>query len=235
VVTVTVSAPEARGERARDVLRTCPQLRGLDVAATEMLAVAATTRHYAAGEPVFLEGGPGDAMYVLRRGSVVARISSARGDVIDLGVAAVGDAFGYFEVLHPGPRSEDAVAVRDSVVLAIPAGVALTALRRSPETLLALAGDLIRIVRYQNRAWSGRALRKPVNQRVAGLLLELVADGDVIVFDGPQTLLAQRLGIARQTLNSALRALADRGLIAIHPGGRSVTLDRPALTAYAAR
>ncbi|GAA4871922.1 Crp/Fnr family transcriptional regulator [Actinomycetospora straminea] len=227
-MTVTVSAPDARAER---VLRACPQLRGLDDATVRALGAASVVRHYAAGEPVFLEGAPGDAMFVLRQGAVVARLSSVAGDVIDLGVAAEGHAFGYFEVLRPGPRTEDAVAVRDSTVVVVPAAAALRAFRSSPDTLLALARDLVRIVSLQNRARS--ELRRPVDRRLAALLLELAAGRDVVDFGGPQTLLAQRLGIARQTLNTALRALADRGLVTVHPGGRGVTLDRAALGAYA--
>jgi CRP-like cAMP-binding protein len=147
-------------------------------------------------------------------------------------VAAEGHAFGYFEVLRPGPRTEDAVAVRDSTVVVVPAAAALRALRTSPDTLLALARDLVRIVGLQNRARSG--LRRPVDRRVATLLLELAAGRDLVDFGGPQTLLAQRLGIARQTLNTALRGLADRGLLTVQPGGRSVTVDRAALAAFAA-
>jgi CRP/FNR family cyclic AMP-dependent transcriptional regulator len=227
-MTTTVSAPDARAEQ---VLRACPQLRGLHAGALRALALSSTVRHYAAGEPVFLEGGPGDAMFVLRQGAVVARISSSTGDVIDLGVAAEGHAFGYFEVLRPGRRTEDAVAVRDSTVVVVPAAPALRVLRASPDTLLALARDLVRIVSLQNRARSG--LRRPVDRRVAALLLELAVGRDVVDFGGPQSLLAQRLGIARQSLNTALRGLADRGLLTVHAGGRGATLDRAALAAFA--
>ncbi|PVZ13017.1 Crp/Fnr family transcriptional regulator [Actinomycetospora cinnamomea] len=227
-MTTTVSAPDARAEQ---VLRACPQLRDLGAGSLRALAGASAVRHYTAGEPVFLEGGPGDAMFVLRQGAVVARISSAAGDVIDLGVAAEGHAFGYFEVLQPGPRTEDAVAVRDSTVVVVPAAAALRALRTSPETLLALARDLVRIVSLQNRARSG--LRRPVDRRVAALLLELADGRDVVDFGGPQSLLAQRLGIARQSLNTALRGLADRGLLTVHAGGRGAALERAALAAHA--
>jgi CRP/FNR family transcriptional regulator, cyclic AMP receptor protein len=226
-----VTVVGARGVRARDVVGACPQLRGLAAPAARALADASTLRCYAAGEAVFREGGPGDAMFVLHRGAVVARLGSAAGDVVDLGVAAEGHAFGYSEVLRPGRRSEDAVAIRDSTVLVVPAAAALRALRASPDTLLALARDLVRIVGLQNRARSG--LRRPVDRRVAALLLELPAAGELVDFGGSQTLLAQRLGIARQTLNAALRTLADRGLLVLHPGGRSATVDRARLAAHA--
>ncbi|CAA9248115.1 MAG: hypothetical protein AVDCRST_MAG54-1851 [uncultured Actinomycetospora sp.] len=108
----------------------------------------------AAGEPIFLEGGPGDAMFVLHRGAVVARLTSVAGDVIDLGVAAEGHA-ATSRVVRPAPRTEDAVAVRDSTVVVVPAAAALRALRTSPDTLLAVARDLVRIVGLQNRAAAG--------------------------------------------------------------------------------
>lgn len=215
-------------------LRACPQLRGLVPHALEELARAAMARRYDAGETIFRAGDPGDAMFVLVAGAVVSRATSRSGDVVDLGVARAGDAFGYFEVIDPGPRTEDAVALRDSRVLVLPATDAVRALRGSPETLLALAGDLVRIVRLSNRARAGSSFH-PVPRRLAALLLELEHDGDQVHFYGPQTLLAQRLGIARQTLNTALRSLAERGLITVHPGGRGATLDRPALIAYAGR
>lgn len=226
-----MSVTDERTGRVQDVLRACPQLRELDAGAIRALAEASTLRRYGAGEPVFLEGGPGDAMFVLCRGVVVARLHSAAGDVIDLGVALEGHAFGYFEVLRPARRTEDAVAVRDSTVLVIPAAAALRALRASPDALLALAQDLVRIIGLQNRARSG--LRRRVDQRVATLLLELAAGHDVVDLGGPQSLLAQRLGIARQSLNGALHELAGRGLLTLHPGGRRLTLDRAALAAHA--
>ncbi|MEJ2885885.1 Crp/Fnr family transcriptional regulator [Actinomycetospora aeridis] len=206
-------------------------MRGLAPHALDDLAGAAVPRRYAPGDTVFRTGDPGDAMFVLLRGAVVSRLSSPAGDVVDLGVASAGQAFGYFELIDPGPRTEDAVALRESRILVLPAAAALRALRSSPETLLALAGDLVRIVRQSNRARAGSTFH-PVPRRLAALLLELEHHGDQVRFDGPQTLLAQRLGVARQTLNAALRTLAERGFITVHPGGRGVTLDRPALLAY---
>ena len=90
----------------------------------------------------------------------------------------------------------------------------------------------MRIARQQNRAVVERVFH-PVTRRVATLLLELEHRDDHIDLGGPQVLLAQRLGVARHTLNTALRSLADRGLLVVHPGGRALTVDRAALAAYA--
>lgn len=215
---------------ARAALVACPQLGALDPRSLESLAVAATTRTYLAGDTVFLTGTPGDAMFVLLRGLVVARVRSASGDVVDLGVATAGDAFGYMEVVAPVPRTSDAVALRDSTVLALPRGPVRRALQAQPEALFALLHDMVRIVGRQNAAIATRA--RPVAHRVAALLLDQPHVDGHVRFDGSQALLAQRLGVARQTLNAALRELAGAGLLTIHPGGRSVTLDRERLTAW---
>lgn len=232
-MTTTASVPVGdRRAHARGALLACPQLHGLAPAALDALAGAASMRHYAAGDTVFRTGETCESMFVLLRGAVVARTGSPDGDVVDVGVATEGQAFGYFEVLRPSPRTEDAVALRDATVLVLPAPVALRALRASPDTLFALLGDLVRIVQQQNRAVVERVFH-PVTRRVATLLLELDHRHDHVDLGGPQVLLAQRLGVARQTLNTALRSLAARGLLVVHPGGRTLTVDRAALAAFA--
>jgi hypothetical protein len=57
------------------------------------------------------------------------------------------------------------------------------------------------------------------------------AEGRVLL-DGPQLLLAQRLGVARQTLSRALHRLAASDLVRIDPSGRAITIvDEPGLRA----
>lgn len=218
------------GDTVRGALRNCPQLRGLGGTALEVLAACSTRRGVRAGSAVFRTGDPGDAMYVLIRGEVVARLRSPDGEAVDLGVSREGDAFGHLEILAPAPRTADAVAVRDTTLVVTPAPAALRALRASPEALMAVSADLVHLVRALHRATAGRVFH-PVPVRVAGLLLELAGPDDRVTFVGSQSLLAQRLGIARQTLNSALRHLAAQGLIRVHPGGRTVTVDRAGMTA----
>ena len=60
--------------------------------------------------------------------------------------------------------------------------------------------------------------------RLARFLLGAAdADGRILL-DGPQLLLAQRLGVARQTLSRALHSLAAGDLVRIDPSGRAITI-----------
>lgn len=192
--------------------------------------VGSWVRHVMAGDAIYRMGERGDAMFVVGTGHVAARLTSPAGDAVDVGAATEHEVFGYFEVIDDGRRSCDAIALQDSTVVVVPARIAASTFREHPDVLLALAGDLVRIIRLQNEDLANRLFR-PVDVRLASLLLELARTGDHVDF-GPQSVVAVRLGVARQTVNKALHGLAARGLVALHPGGRAVTIDRPRLRAY---
>lgn len=71
----------------------------------------------AAGEAVFREGDPGDAMYVIESGSIDI-LSRSRGNA-PLARLGTGDFFGDMSMLEDRPRSADAVAHEASRVLRI--------------------------------------------------------------------------------------------------------------------
>ncbi len=71
----------------------------------------------AAGEAVFREGDPGDAMYVIESGSIDI-LSRSRGN-IPLARLGTGDFFGDMSMLEDRPRSADAVAHEASRALRI--------------------------------------------------------------------------------------------------------------------
>jgi CRP-like cAMP-binding protein len=223
------SAPSALA-----VLRGCHQLADLPVAHLREAADAATSLILAEGECAYWAGETSTGVFVLESGRVAARFRSETGRVLDLGVALPGDLFGYFELFDGQPRSCDAVAVVPSTVWRIPTSAATALLAEDPAALRGLVHDLLRIVRLQASV-AGNQVFRPVHARLAGLLLESVDEDGRVVLDGPQTLLAQRLGVARQTVSRELHALAVDGLVSIAAGGRVVTvLDQPSLAAVAA-
>lgn len=71
----------------------------------------------AAGEAVFREGDPGDAMFVIESGTIDI-VSSARGDK-PIAQLSTGDFFGDMSMLEDRPRSAGAVAHEASRVLRI--------------------------------------------------------------------------------------------------------------------
>ena len=214
----------------RSALAACPVLAGLAPEVMSALAGRSRWRELTAGGVLFGAGDPADAVFVVACGSVVARVVTERGAVADLSVARPPELIGHVDVMAGDVRSCHAVAVEPATVVVIPAPAVEEMLHASPATLRALAADLARIVRLQCDAAARTLDTAPV--RLATLLLDIARGADRVDFDGPQTLLAQRIGVTRQTFNRALHALADRGLVELVPGGRAVTLDHKRLDAF---
>jgi len=184
-------------------------------------------RTLAAEEAVYRAGDPGDAMFVVASGRIVARLSSSEGAAVDLAVASQGALFGYLELLEGGPRSADAVALTRSRVVVFGAAMASRLLLTCPALVLSLARDMAGTIRAHTETAREQAFASVPN-RLARFLVEAAdADGRVVL-DGPQVLVAQRLRIARQTLSRTLRRLSADGLVRVGPTGRVITLVDPA-------
>ena len=96
-------------QRAADRLATMPLFAGL--AEDSLLAVAQRLllRHIPAGELIFAEGTPGDALYLIDTGEVEIASDSRRGSVV-LARLGASDFFGEMALLTGKPRSTAARA-----------------------------------------------------------------------------------------------------------------------------
>src|SRR3954469_22234425 len=72
-------------------------------------------RRYRAGETIFHEGDPGDAMHVIGSGRAKISIESLEGDEAILGTLGPGAVFGALVVLDGAARSAAAIAVEPTV------------------------------------------------------------------------------------------------------------------------
>lgn len=72
------------------------------------------TQSFAAGTPIFHAGDTGSEMYVIREGRVAIR----RGGIV-LNTLSAGDVFGEMALIDGSPRSADAVAESDCVIVPV--------------------------------------------------------------------------------------------------------------------
>lgn len=223
--------PRARLRRPPGGGGELPHLASLPAPVLERAIDAAWLRTLSADEAVYRAGDPGDAMFVVASGRIVARLSSPEGTAVDVAVAPVGTLFGYLELLGGGPRSADAVALAPSRVVVFGAAVAARLIETCPALVLSMAQDMSVIIRTLQDGVRMQVFSS-VPSRLAGYLLESADPHGRIVLDGPQVLVAQRLGIARQTLSRALRRLSTDNLVRVGPAGRVITIvDRAGLHA----
>jgi CRP/FNR family transcriptional regulator, cyclic AMP receptor protein len=93
------------------LLARCALFRGLDERLREELASRAHVRQFAAGEPIFRIGEPGQSMAAVLSGMVRISMPSTQGREIVLAEIAAGEVFGEIALLDGKERTADAVAL----------------------------------------------------------------------------------------------------------------------------
>lgn len=214
-----------------DFLSQTPLLAGFDDRLTTELAQGCRWRRLQKGEILFLETNRADAAYLVRTGAISLFLSSPDGRELVINEMQPGDVFGELAVLTDRPRSTTAIARVTSAVVVIPRQVFLTALDAEPR----LARRVLEIVAH--RLASSSQLESALafagaEVRLAELLLRLDREsgnrGSLII---SQAELAQRLGLARQTVAAILGKWRRFGWL--RTGRGRITLLRPdALQAY---
>lgn len=212
-------------------MRQTPVLAGFDDRFTTEFARRCRVRGLQKGEILFLESHQADAAYLLRSGAISLFLTSFDGRDLVINEMQPGDVFGELAVLTGMPRSATAIAKVTSEVVAIPRQVFLTALDAEPR----LARRLLQIVALRLASSSDRESSlafADAEARLAELLLRLdkeSSDTDSVIIS--QTELAQRLGLARQTVAAILGRWRRFGWL-VTGRGRIILLRRDALQEY---
>jgi CRP-like cAMP-binding protein len=129
---------------------------GSDVDDLAALAAIAVERRFAAGETIYSEGDPGEAVYVIVEGKV--RIAKGGKTVLTLGAK---EAFGSVSLLDGAPRPADAVAMGPVRCLLLGRSDFLDLVSDRPELLKGVfnlvTGQLRRMLEIAGAARSGSA------------------------------------------------------------------------------
>lgn len=219
--------------RAANRLAEVPLFAGLTATALDELASASRVRRYPAGQILWSEGDPGDALLVLEEGQLRISRLGADGQEVVLAVYEPPAALGELALLDGAPRDATVVAQRAVAVRLIPRQALLGLLRREPAVVEGLLKTLAGMVRAAN-ARHARTVGLDVPGRLAAWLLDRAgsvgtpgANGAVVVpLDRSQGELAAELGTTRSTLNRALKEFEDLGLLAVD--AERIVLRRPA-------
>jgi CRP-like cAMP-binding protein len=110
------------------------------------IAEIAEEQPFAAGEQVFAEGEPGDALYLVVEGAV--KVHRGQRQLAHLGVR---DVFGEMAVLDSEPRSASVTAVKDAVLLKIARDDFRDILQERPEIGMGIVKVLSRRLRDASR------------------------------------------------------------------------------------
>lgn len=222
---------------ALSLLRRVPIFAGLSDESLEKLVEGSRLRSFPAGQVIWSEGDPGDALLILVSGQLRISRIEADGRESVLSVVEPPAAIGELALLDNQPRDATVVAQRDVVVRLLPRQKFRELLATEPTAIYGLLKTLAAMVRTSNERYA-RAIALDVPARVAAWLLDravrsgLNASGTVpvtIPLGRSQGELAAEIGATRSTLNRALKEL-ERGRLVEIEGDVITLLDLDGLS-----
>lgn len=210
----------------------------LPEAQLEAIATTAEREVYRRGAQIVRQGTPGDALYVVARGSVLVSREARSGAHRALNVIEAPGSFGELALLDNRTRSASVEAIEDSELFRISRAGFLGLLSKDPRLVDGLIRELGRMIRRLSDQVADDGLLD-LPSRVAKTLVRLVDNqGGALtpeeraVVALTQGKLADLAGGSRQSVNSALSSFVARGLIRIEARQIIIT-DLPGLRARA--
>ncbi|MES3107601.1 Crp/Fnr family transcriptional regulator [Sphingomonas aurantiaca] len=179
-----------------------------------LLLAQASVRTVAAGTRLYGVGDPPDGLWAVLDGQVRLIGYPAVGAELVVLMMGPGTWFGELSTLDAGPRPHDAIAFGAARVLHI----GIEAFRRLAAATPELWWDIALLACAHQRAslaFMMNTLAQPIPVRLARTLAGLAraAAGDGIALR--QEDIAAMIGVSRQTLNKALKAMEREGVIAL--------------------
>jgi len=174
---------------------------------------------YAAGELVFQEGDPSEALLIVLDGRIVISLLSPEGSEVMLNIIDPAGVFGEIGMLDGGPRTANATAVRDTNALVLLRRDFLPLLDADPgparSMLLLLSARLRRTTSFVEDAvletLPARLLHRL--QALAHSYGGLGSSGLRIEHGLSQQALGDSIGASRVSVNKQLNAWRDQALV----------------------
>ncbi len=220
----------------RDALLASPFFRPMQPEELDAILGFASERRVPKGDTVFAKGAPGDSMMAVLAGRVRIGAVSADGREVTLNVIGPGEIFGEIALLDGKPRSADAVAIDDTLLLLVERRHFMPFLLRDPSLVERMLFVLCDRLRRTSLALEEIALLD-LGVRLARVLLKLARDygrpadnGTRIDLKLSQRDLANLVASTRESVNKQLQHWKRDGLVD-QVEGRLVLCNPAALAA----
>ena len=192
------------------------------------------------GDMLFRKGDAGDALYGIFAGKVAIATRGTSGKEFLLSLLEPGDFFGEIAFLDGLPRTADAYALEDCVLLKLDRRDMLPLLDQAPALLKRFVELLCERIRYTSDLIEESAflqLRGRLAKRFVSFAIGYGHDeprGIRIELKLSQSKIGQMMGVSREAINKELRDWEDHGWIA-RDGEYYVVTDLAALKSEVAR
>jgi CRP/FNR family cyclic AMP-dependent transcriptional regulator len=146
-----------------EFLRQIPLFAGLGEAELQVLAEAATEKHYPKNSPIIHKDEPGTSLFIVRSGIVDVSAESPHGQAVHLASFQTGEFFGEMALFDGRPRSATVMAHEDATVIEISRASFMKLMFRHPDMTLKIMAEISN--RFRNtdeivREYSDRIYRE---------------------------------------------------------------------------
>jgi CRP-like cAMP-binding protein len=201
------------------ILARAGMFQGVQLSAVSALTSQLHPVDFPSGYPLFVEGEPGDRLYIIISGKVKIGRRSPDGRENLLTILGPSDMFGELSIFDPGPRTSSATTITELRAVSMDRDAVRAWIADRPEIAEKLLRVLARRLRRTNSNLAD-LIFTDVPGRVAKQLLQLAQrfgtqEGDAlrVTHDLTQEEIAQLVGASRETVNKALADFAHRGWI----------------------
>ncbi len=225
------------------LLRQVPFFADLQDDELDILQEASRRVSYPKGSIVFYEGDPGDALFILGKGSVKVVLQGERGQEITLNELGPGSVLGEMALFDGVARSATAVTLEPTDFVQIRAEGVSALLEKRPllaremlryfVTLLREANETVRsLSMFDVHGRIVRCLMRLARQRSAASDSQVVIEATRVEIEPRPSnqRLADMIGSSRETVSRALKLLDESGFVRID--GRKLVIERRALRRY---
>jgi CRP-like cAMP-binding protein len=168
-------------------------------------------RNLARDEPLFRQGEPAGAVFLIARGRLRMVRNLASGDRITIHTGRTGELFAEGSLFSKVYQC-DAIAAEPTRVRACGKAEMLAAIRDSPPTMLALLEQVTHSLHHARAMRELRNIRSAKDRVLRHLYLSASKDG-AVVFDRPLLEVAEDLGLTHEAYYRALATMARAGEI----------------------
>jgi len=210
------------------LLKQVPLFRALPPEESQRIAALLRKQTLKKGDILFRKGDEGTALFLIVYGTLKIVRQSRTGDEVILAMLAGGDFCGEMSLLDGFPRSADAVAAEETQLYALNRKEFLAYVMNNETAVRAILSALSARLRKADDFLEDVFFLK-VSARLVKKLIELAGiagrqgeHGEPPKFSVTQKDLAGMIGASRESVNKALRALRERGLVTM--SGNSIQI-----------
>lgn len=182
----------------------------------DLAGVTPSVKNLAAGDILFRRGADTTAIYRLASGRLRLVRTTVEGSEVPVHTARAGELFAEAALFSPVYHC-DAVALKDSVVLAYPKPAVLEKFTADPAAMMAFAADMASRLQGLRTQLEIRHVRS-AHERILQALRLRVDRGGCWAVEGTLMQFAEELGLTHEAMYRALAKLEGEGKITRQEG-----------------